>query len=163
MSNSLIEKAAFTITKLQGQDNWCQWSTMICIALGHTWTYVEDDNMSPPHEEDEGYIPWVIEECNTHHRIFLTLSNEVQETVLMYADSSASDLFTTLKDQYEHSGVSAVFYAKRNYENTKLSNYNTIGDFIVGLTNLAHIVNKELAEDRRHIENWDIAMHVLHL
>src|SRR5260370_29641426 len=162
MSNSLIEKAALTITKLQGQDNWCWWSTTICVMLGHTWTYVEGDNVSPPNEEDENYPQWVIEEHSAHQRIFLTLSDEVQETVLMYADSSASDLFITLKDQYEHSGVSAVFYTKQNYENAKLSEYNMIGDFIVRLTNLAHIVNKETTGDGRRIENWDIAMQVLH-
>src|SRR6266850_1972079 len=135
---------------------------MICVALGHTWTYVEGKNISPPDEADEGYIPWVIEECSAHRRIFLTLSNEVQETVLMHADSSASDLFTALKDQYEHSGISALFYAKQSYENAKLSEYNTIGDFIVGLTNLAHVINKEVADGGRRIENWDVAMQVLH-
>ena len=158
MSNSLIKKAALTITKLQGQDNWCQWSTTIHVALGHTWTYVKGDNVSPPDEEDEAYPPWVIKEHNAHHRIFLALSNEVQETVLMYADSSASDLFIALKDQYEYSRVSAVFYAKQNYENAKLSEYNTIGDFIVGFTNLAHVINKETPDGRRCIENWDIVM-----
>src|SRR5260370_42420608 len=116
MSDSLIEKAALTITKLQGQDNWHQWSTTICVTLGHTWTYVKGDNISTPHEEDEGYTQWVIEEHNAHHRIFLALSDEVQEMVLMYADSSAFDLFTALKDQYEYSGVSVVFYAKQNYK-----------------------------------------------
>src|SRR5260370_22316456 len=129
---------------------------MICVALGHTWTYVEGDNVSPHDEEDENYPQLVIKECSAHRRIFLTLSNEVQEMVLMYADSSASDLFITLKDQYEHSGVSAVFYTKQNYKNAKLSEYNTIGDFIVGLTNLAHIINKETTGDGRRIENWDI-------
>src|SRR5260370_42025996 len=103
-----------------------------------------------------------MKEHSGHCRIFRALNDEVQETVLMHADSSASNLFTTLKDQYEHSGVSAVFYAKQNYENAKLSKYNTIGDFIVGLTNLAHIINKENTDDGRCIENWDIAMQVLH-
>src|SRR5260370_6684754 len=119
---------------------------MIHVALGHTWAYVEGDNISPPDEADDTYIPWVIKEHSAHCRIFLALNDEVQETVLMHADSSASNLFTTLKDQYEHSGVSTVFYAKQNYKNAKLSEYNTIGDFIVRLTNLAHIMNKELGE-----------------
>src|SRR5260370_42487984 len=126
MSDSLIEKAALTITKLQGQDSWCQWSTTIHVALGHNWTYVEGENISPPDKADEGYMPWVIKECNAHCCIFLALSDEVQETVLMHANSSVSNLFTALKDQYKHSGVSAMFYMKQNYENAKLSEYNTI-------------------------------------
>ena len=94
--------------------------------------------------------------------VFLALSDEVQEMVLMYANSSAFELFTALKDQYKHSGVSTLFYVKQNYEDAKLSDYNTIGDFIVSLTNLAHVINKEVEDSRRHAKNWDIVMHVLH-
>src|SRR5258707_11870989 len=46
MPNSVIDKAALAITKLQGQDNWLLWSTMIHIALGQTWAYVDG---SKPH------------------------------------------------------------------------------------------------------------------
>ncbi len=90
------------------------------------------------------YEAWYLEDRNAHQRIFLTLSNSVKQTVLLHVDSHASKLFMTLRNQFEASGVSAEFYAKQDYENAKLSDYDTIGDFITALTNLAHVFNKEI-------------------
>ena len=47
-------------------------------------------------------------------------------------------------------------------ENAKLSDYDTISDFITALTNLAHIFNKEIKGTVSHIEEHNIMMHVLH-
>src|SRR5260370_1631283 len=95
--------------------------------------------------------------------MFLTLSDDVKQTILMHADSPASTLFKALKGQYECTGVSAEFYTKQDFKNAKLSKYNTIGDFITGLTNLAHIYNKEVKNGAsRCIEDCDIAMCILH-
>ena len=47
----------------------------------------------------------------------------------------------TLRNQFEASGVSTKFYVKQDYENPKLSDYDTIGDFITTLTNLTHVFN----------------------
>jgi len=51
---------------------------------------------------------------------------------------------------------------KQNYEKAKLSNYDTIGDYIMALTNLTHAFNKEIKGTVGHIEECNIAMHVLH-
>jgi len=46
--------------------------------------------------------------------------------------------------------------------NAKLSNHDTIGDFITALTNLTHIFNKEIKGTVGCIEEHNIVMHVLH-
>src|SRR5260370_21440421 len=95
--------------------------------------------------------------------MFLALSNDVKQTVLMHADSTTSVLFTALKDQYEHTSVSTEFHVKQDFENAKLSDFNSIRDFIIRLTNFAHIYNKEVKGDaRHHIEEHDIVMRILH-
>src|SRR5260370_12056370 len=95
--------------------------------------------------------------------MFLALSDDVKQTVLMHADSTASVLVTALRDQYEHTGVSSEFYVKQDFESAKLSNFNSIRDFIIGLTNFTHIYNKEVKGDaRHHIEECDIMMRILH-
>ena len=68
----------------------------------------------------------------------------------------------TLRNQFEASGVSAEFYVKQDYENTKLSDYNTISDFITALTNLAHVFNKEIKGTISCIEECNIMMCILH-
>ncbi len=94
--------------------------------------------------------------------VTLALSNNIKQTVLLHVDSHASKLFSVLKSQFELSGISAKFYVKQNYENAKLSNYDTISDFITALTNLAHVFNKEIKGTIGHIEEHNIVMHVLH-
>ena len=51
---------------------------------------------------------------------------------------------------------------RQNYDNTKLSDHESVADFLTALTNLAHLVNKELSGVARHIEDWTIAMHMIH-
>ena len=94
--------------------------------------------------------------------VTLALSNNIKQTVLLHVDSHASKLFSVLKSQFEASGISTEFYVKQNYENAKLSNYDTIGDFITALTNLAHVFNKEIKGTIGHIEEHNIAMRVCH-
>ena len=64
--------------------------------------------------------------------------------------------------QYKQSGASAEFYARQNYYNAKLSNYDTVCDFLTGLMNLAHLVNKEMKTAAGRIEDWTIAMRTIH-
>src|SRR5258708_14758041 len=90
------------------------------------------------------YETWSKEDRNAHQRLFLALSDNVKQTVLLHVDSHVLKLFSVLKSQFEASGISAEFYAKQNYENAKLSNYDTIGYFITALTNLAHVFNKQI-------------------
>ncbi len=161
--DSTIDKAALAITKLQGQDNWPLWSATICIALGQTWAYVNSSKPAPPSDDaNSKYKTWSIEDCNAHQRLFLALSDNVKQTILLHVDSHASKLFSVLRSQFEASGVSAEFYAKQNYENAKLSNYDTIGNFIMALTNLTHVFNKEIKGTVGCIKEHNIAMHVLH-
>ena len=84
--------------------------------------------------------------CLHRQRIFLALSNEVKESILHLADSPASVIFDTLKELYEYSGTSAKYYARKDYHNMKINDYNSIGDFITGLTKLAHLVNKTVGD-----------------
>ncbi len=103
-----------------------------------------------------------MEDQNAHWRIFLTLSNSIKQTILLHVDSHVLKLFTTLRNQFKASGESTEFYAKQDYENAKLSDYDTIGDFITALTNLAHVFNKEIKGTIGHIEECNITMCVLH-
>src|SRR5258708_34549597 len=143
-TDSAIDKAALAVMKLQGCEDWPLWSAMICVTLGQTWAYVGGDKVSPPESTDAKYKAWFLEDWNAHWRIFLALSDSVKQTVLLHVDSHVVKLFTTLKNQFEASRVSAEFYMKQDYENTKLSDYNTIVDFITALTHLAHDFNKEI-------------------
>ena len=111
--NSILKKAALAVSKLQGHDDWYLWSTMIHVALGHTWAYVDGDKAQAPTTTDDKYVPWLVEDWNAHQRMLLTLSNDVKQTILMHANSTASALFSALKDQYEHMGVSVEFYANK--------------------------------------------------
>src|SRR5260370_7155811 len=112
--------------------------------LGQTWTYIDGDKVDAPPLADAKYAPWLVEDRNVHQRMFLTLSDDVKQTILMHADSPASTLFKALKGQYECTGVSAEFYTKQDFKKANLSEYNTIGDFITGLTNFTHIYNTKL-------------------
>ena len=103
--DSILEKAVLAISKLQGCDDWYLWSTMICVALGHTWAYVDGDKAQAPTTTDDKYVPWLVEDWNAHQRMFLALSDDVKQTILMHANSTASALFSALKDQYECMGV----------------------------------------------------------
>ena len=142
--DSILKKAALAMSKLQGHDDWWLWSTTIRVALGQTWAYVDGDKVDTPPLADAKYAPWLVEDRNAHQRMFLALSDDVKQTILMHADSPASTLFKALKGQYECTGISAEFYVKQDFEKPKLSEYNTIGDFITGLTNFTHIYNKEV-------------------
>ncbi len=162
MPDSTIDKAVLAITKLQGQEDWPLLSTTIHVALGQTWAYVNGSKLPPPDDTDSKDETWSVEDHNTHWRLFLALSDKVKETVLLHIDSHASKLFSVLKSQFEASSISAEFYTKQSYENAKLSNYNMIGNFITALTNLAHVFNKEIKGTIGHIEEQNIAMHILH-
>src|SRR5258708_3621159 len=138
--DSVIDKAALAVSKLQGCEDWHLWSITIHVALGHTWDYVDGNRVLPPDSVDPKHEAWMIEDRNAHRRLFLALSDNVKQTILLHADSHVSELFSALKSQYEHTGISAEFYAKQDYKSARLSNYDTIGDFITGLTNLTHIL-----------------------
>ena len=151
--DSTIDKAVLAVTKLQGQDDWPLWSATIHVALGQTWAYINGSKPTPPPDDtDSKYETWSIEDCNAHRRLFLALSDNVKQTILLHVDSHTLKLFSVLKSQFEASRISAEFYAKQNYETAKLSDYDTIGDFIMALTNLAHIFNKEIKGTVGHIE-----------
>jgi len=94
--------------------------------------------------------------------LFLALSDNVKQTILLHVDSHALKLFSVLKSQFEASRISTEFYVKQNYENAKLSNYDMISNFITALTNLAHVFNKEIKGTVGHIEERNITMHILH-
>ena len=59
-------------------------------------------------------------------------------------------------------GTSAEFYARQNYNNAKLSDHRSVADFLTALTNLAHLMNKELSGITGCIEDWTIAMRTIH-
>ena len=71
-------------------------------------------------------------------------------------------LYKSLKTQYEQSGTLAEFYTRQNYDNTKLSKYESVCNFLTRLMNLAHLVNKEMRSSARQIEDRTIAMHTIH-
>jgi len=86
--------------------------------------------------------PRSTEDRNAHCRLFLALSDNIKQMVLLHIDSPALKLFSVLKSQFEASGISAEFYAKQS--------------------NLAHVFNKEIKGTVGRIEECNIAMHVLH-
>ena len=61
IADSVLEKAALSVPKLQGREDWCRWSTMIQIVLDHTWEYVVGNKTSAPDEKDPSHAPWTIE------------------------------------------------------------------------------------------------------
>ena len=64
--NSILEKAALAVSKLQGHDDWQLWSITIQVMLGHTWAYVDGDKVDAPPVADAKYTPWLIEDQNAH-------------------------------------------------------------------------------------------------
>ena len=81
---------------------------------------------------------------------------------MLHATSPASVLFHTLKSTYEFSGVTAEYYTCLNYDNAKISNYDSLSDYIMGLMNLAHLVNKEVEGTEGHIQHQHVAMRIIH-
>ena len=71
-------------------------------------------------------------------------------------------LFKALKDSYEHSGASAEFYARQKYDNARISDYDSICDFLTALMNLAYHVNNEIPGSQGRIEDRMIAMRIIH-
>ena len=71
-------------------------------------------------------------------------------------------LYKALKTQYEQSGTSAEFYARQNYDNARLSDHESVTDFLTALTNLVHLVNKELSGIAGRIEDQTITMRTIH-
>ena len=131
MSNTAIEKAALTITKLEGRKNWIQWSTAnIKLVLDHTWEFIEGGKSSPPQEDSPEFNDWSNGNHAACQRIWLALSDKVQDTIFHHFKSPAAMLFKVLKNQYEQSGASAEFYATKTYNDTKLCNYDSITDFL---------------------------------
>ena len=161
-ADNLLEKAALAVTKLEGWDNWRRWSATMKIALDHTWEYVEGDKVSVPDATNPKYASWVIEDCNACHRIWLALSNHIQDTVILYTDRHASELFKALKGSYEPSGASAKYYTRQTYDHAKISDYNSLEDFIMALMNLAHLVNKEVQGTNGRIQERCIAMRIIY-
>ena len=123
-SESPLDKAALAINKLEGHENWHIWSINIKLTLDHTWEYVDRTQTTPPDESKPEYTTWSIADQGARRRIWFALSSKVQETVLCHSRSSAAALYKSLKTQYEQSGTSAEFYARQNYDNAKISEYN---------------------------------------
>ena len=86
----------------------------------------------------------------------------MKESILHLADSLASVIFDALKESYKYLGTSAEYYARQDYHNAKIDDYDSIGDFITGLTKLAHLVNKTVEDTGDHIGDRQIAMRVIH-
>src|ERR1700677_3799318 len=102
------------------------------------------DPDNPDHYEDNpAYDIWAVETRNAHQHILLAVSDEVKEELLPYLESPAVDIMMHLHHLFEPSGASAEFYALEKYHNAKISDYTSIGDFIVTLQTLAFNVNRE--------------------
>ena len=132
------------------------------IVLDHTWEYVGGSKATIPDVKDAAYDSWVIEDRNAHRRIWLALSDHVQDSIILHTNSHAAELFLALKGTYEFSGASAEYYAQQDYDNPKISDYDSLGEFITALMNLAHLVNKEIKGSDRHVQEHHIAMRVIH-
>ena len=63
---SAIDKAIFTIQKLEGHENWSQWATNIGLMLAHTWSFMEGDLTTLPEEGKPKYESWRAGDHNTH-------------------------------------------------------------------------------------------------
>ncbi|KAF8324667.1 uncharacterized protein EI90DRAFT_3129601 [Cantharellus anzutake] len=82
---------------------------------------------------------WVEGESNTCRRLWLSLSDSVQVA-----------------------GASAEYYTRIKHGDAKISDYESIPDYISGLMNLAHEVNKRVPGNRGRIEDQMIAMQPIH-
>ncbi len=153
MSEAAIEKATLAITKLEGCENWIRWSTNIELVLDHTWEFVKGNKSSPPQEDSPKFTEWSNRNRTAHCRIWLALSDKVQDTVFCHVKSPAATLFKALKNQYEQSGASAEFYTTKTYNDAKLSDYDLVTDFLNTLMNLTHQVNKEIIDTSAHIND----------
>ena len=80
-----LQKAALTIAKHNGPDNWWQWSPTIKIVLDHTWDYVKGNKVSIPDANNFNHTSWVIKDHSTCHQIWLALSDHIQDTEILYA------------------------------------------------------------------------------
>src|SRR5258708_10831143 len=150
------------IDKLEGCDDWPLWSTNIQFTLDYTWEYVKGEKASPPTEDKPEYPQWMVADCTTCQRIWLSLSKDIQQTLFHHSKSHASTLYKALKKTFEYSGATAEFYARQKFDNAKLSDYNTVSDFLTGLMGLAHLVNKETTDEHDLIQNCTIAMQTIH-
>ncbi len=128
--DSTIDKAILAINKLESHKDWYLWSANIELALDYTWEYIEGDKALPPNESKPKFESWKTNDCNTHWRIWLTLSKSVQQNIFHHVKSPTAALFKALKNSYEHSGASAEFYARQKYDNVKIGDYNSICDFL---------------------------------
>ena len=126
--------------------------------MDHTWEYIGGGSTIKPKESSTEHAPWVAQDRAVCQRIFLALSNEVKESILHLTDSPASVIFDALKESYKYSGTSAEYYARQDYHNAKINNYDSIGDFITGLTKLAHLVNKTVRDASNCIGDCQIAL-----
>ena len=114
MTESLLDKATLTITKLKGT------STIMCIVLNHTWRYVEGPYAAEPsekvltsagvsidpsklnpsnpdhYEDNPTYDTWVIETWNACCHILLAVSDEVKGELLLCLESPAVDIMMHL-------------------------------------------------------------------
>src|SRR5258708_37137713 len=98
-SDAAIKKAALTITKLEGCKNWTQWLGNIEMVLDHSWEFVKGSKTSPPQEDSPEFADWSIGNHATCHRIWLALSDKVQDTVSRHLKSPTVTLFKALKNQ----------------------------------------------------------------
>ena len=48
MTDSSLDKATLAVTKLKGAEDFRMWSAVWCIALDHSWRYVEGPNAIEP-------------------------------------------------------------------------------------------------------------------
>ena len=74
------------------------------------WTYIGGDKTSPPPETDPSYNTWKEEDLAAHWRIWLTLDKNAMQSILPYAKSHASELFSALKALYEPTGATTELY-----------------------------------------------------
>ena len=51
---------------------------------------------------------------------------------------------------------------RKNYDDAKLSDYDSVSDFLRALMNLAHLVNNEMQSTVEGIEDRTIAMRIIH-
>jgi gag-polypeptide of LTR copia-type len=161
--DSTIDKIVLAMPKLKGRDDWPIWSANLELALDHTWDYIEGVNATAPDPSKiDEHKAWTIGDKNTRRRIWLALNEPVQQAVFHHFRSPATTLFKALKNAYEYSGASTEFYARQKYDNAKVSDYDSISDYLTDLINLAHRVNKEISSDFGRIEDRTIAMRLIH-
>ena len=48
MTDSLLDKVALTVTKLKGAKDFHMWFAVMCIALNHSWKYIEGPEAIKP-------------------------------------------------------------------------------------------------------------------